>query len=134
MKLTLQLEAVSRAITRGAGGPLADTVERQDHCLLERGRIERAGCVTLMMLREEQLSTHVRASVDRRKFFEQKTLLEELFPQPHRHREPKGGETARRETKIRLEQPLEFEKRLVVESDMVDIGETDLTLAEAVGD
>jgi len=42
-------------------------------------------------------------------------------------------ESARRESDGRLDQTLEFEKRLFVEDDIVDIGQSDTALGEAIG-
>jgi hypothetical protein len=50
-------------------------------------------------------------------------LLEELVLHPHRQRGAERAEAARREGEVGLEQPLELEERLVVEGDVVDLGE-----------
>ena len=59
--------------------PFADPVHGQDHGLVERRGIKRAGSVGLMMLGEQQLVPQVRAGRVRPKLPDQKILLEELF-------------------------------------------------------
>ena len=51
----------------------------------------------------------------------QQPLLKELLFEPERQRHAKGGEPSGRECQIGLDQPLELQKRLVVERDIVDI-------------
>jgi hypothetical protein len=53
----------------------------------------------------------------------QQALLEQLFLEPERDRHLERAEAPRRERNIGLEQPLEFQERLVVEGDVVDLGE-----------
>ena len=53
---------------------------------------------------------------------------EQLLFDPHRHRRAKTPEAARSERVIRLEKPLELRKRLVVESNKVDLVWVDLRL------
>ena len=50
----------------------------------------------------------------------QQAFLEQLLPQPERDRHPERAKAARRERDIGLQQPLEFEERLVVEHDVVE--------------
>src|SRR4029453_15180036 len=63
----------------------------------------------------------------------QHLLLKELFTNPQRDRHPERREALRSEREIGLEQSLEFEKRLVVENDMVDVVQSDAACFEAVG-
>ena len=58
----------------------------------------------------------------------------ELLLQPDRHRFGEGTEASRERGKIRGEEPLEFQERLVVESDVVQIFRCDLPRLEAVLD
>src|SRR6266436_827922 len=51
-------------------------------------------------------------------------LLKEFLLEPQGHRHSEGSEPARREGKVRLEQPLELEKRLIIESNVGDLIET----------
>ena len=64
----------------------------------------------------------------------QQRLLEQLFLQPQRHRHAERAEAARRKGEIGLEQPLELQERLVVEGDVVDVGQRDAGLVEAIVD
>ena len=61
-------------------------------------------------------------------------FLEQLFAQPQRHRDRKGGKAARRKADIGFQKPLEFQERLFVEHDIVDITEADAGLRKAIGD
>src|SRR5262249_25798805 len=53
MDLLQQVDAVISTDSGARGGPLSDTVHREDQCLVERRRIESAGRVTLVMLGEQ---------------------------------------------------------------------------------
>src|SRR5437868_10159247 len=57
---------------------------------------------------------------------------EELLFQPDRHRGQKRAYAAGRDAEVVLEDALEFEERLVVEADVVDLPDVDLRLAQAV--
>src|SRR5437016_14103190 len=74
-----------------------------------------------MMFGEKQPRT-IELLIEFPKLLSQQALLEQLFLQPQRNRHLEGAETCRRQRDIGLEQPLEFQERLVVESDMVDVG------------
>ena len=52
----------------------------------------------------------------------------ELFLQPDRHGRDKGAEAPRRIGQVGLQQPLELDQRLVVEDDLIDIGQRDTGL------
>src|SRR6266704_1041217 len=58
----------------------------------------------------------------------------ELFLQPYRHRLGKGTEPSRETGKVRGEEPLEFQERLVVEPHVVQILRCDLSRLQAVLD
>ena len=64
----------------------------------------------------------------------QQLLLEQLLAQPQRHRHAEGAEAARREGEIGFEQPLEFQERLVVEHDVIDVVEPRSCRLQAIGD
>src|SRR6185295_4258065 len=53
-QLLKQRNFVSLSDSNRTGGPLADTVDRQDGCLFERRRIKRAGGVAFVMIAKEQ--------------------------------------------------------------------------------
>ena len=51
--------------------------------------------------------------------------------QPERHRHQKRAQALRREGEISFQQPLEFQQRLVVENDVIQIFRLDFRLAQA---
>ena len=116
------LENLELAAVAGRGrcrGPLADAVHGEYGRILERRGIEGRGRVAQMVLAEQQLG----AVELRRKllqFVREQALLEQLFLQPQRDRHLERAEAARRQRDIGLQQPLEFEERLVVEHDVVE--------------
>ena len=61
-------------------------------------------------------------------------FLKHLFAQPDRDRHLKGPQSPRGERDIGLQQPLELQKRLVVENDGVEIGKTAPRLLQAIVD
>src|SRR5215510_15939306 len=86
-----------------------------------------------MVLGKEQARVRVEVAVAQAgQLATKQILLEQLLPEPERdgHRErpePAGGER-----EIGLQEPLELEKRLVVERDIVDLLECDASLAQTV--
>ena len=67
-------------------------------------------------------------------FLAQQVLLEQLLPQPERDRHLEGAEAARRQRDIGFQQPLEFQERLVVEDDVIDVGKAGAGGFQAIGD
>src|SRR5579859_3517413 len=61
-------------------------------------------------------------------------LLEQLLAQPYGDRHAEGPEAAGSERKVRLQQALELQERLVVESDVVDLLELEVPFGKAVLD
>jgi hypothetical protein len=80
--------------------------------------------VAEVVLREEKGRESIllapRSPIGKR--FLKKPLEEQLLSEPNRDRDTKGTESSWSQCEIRLQQPLEFRKRLVVESDEVDVG------------
>src|SRR5688500_18782431 len=74
-----------------------------------------------MVLREEQFRFPVSVSLERLQLLQQRVSLEELVFHPDRQRLAEGREPARREGEVGLEQPLELQKRLIVEGDVVEL-------------
>jgi hypothetical protein len=74
-----------------------------------------------VVLREEQLRLPVHARRQRLQLLQDGAALEQLVLHPQRQRLAERGEAARREGEIGLEQPLELEERLVVESHAVEL-------------
>ena len=66
-------------------------------------------------------------------FLEQR-LLEQLFPEPQRKGLGEGGESAGGKSQIGLQQTLEFEEWLVVEGDVIHVGEAAATLSQTILD
>ena len=64
----------------------------------------------------------------------QHVLLKQLLAQPDRHGGAKGPKAARSGRDEGLKQPLEFQERLVVEGDVVDLGQPDARLREHIID
>src|SRR5665811_1973545 len=67
-------------------------------------------------------------------FVAQQAFLKQFLPQPERDRHLERAEPARRQRDVGLQQPLEFEKRLVVEHDMVKLVGRNAGLRKAIGD
>ena len=64
----------------------------------------------------------------------QHVLLKQLLAQPDGHGGAKGPESARSGRDEGFEQPLEFQERLVVEGDVVDLGKPDPGLRQHIID
>src|SRR5690349_4305459 len=86
-----------------------------------------------MMFREQQ-SVARDLLIDLLQFLPYQTLLKQLFLEPERHRHLERAKALRRKRDIGLQQPLEFQERLVVEGDMIDVGEPDRSGLEAIID
>src|SRR6266436_8170027 len=128
----LQMIALSEA--DGGRCPLAHPVHRQHRRFLKRRREEGAGGMALMMLgKEETPLPVVGGSVGLELFFQQ-GLLEQLFPEPQRNGHGEGREPAGGEREVRLQEALEFQERLVVEDDVIHLGEAAAALSEAILD
>src|SRR3954452_21371812 len=88
--------------------------------------------MALVMLTEKQPLFPI---VVRRKAFEllsQQALLEQLFFDPNRQGHAKRAEPAGCERQIGLEQSFEFQERLVVKDDIVDLAELDTSLLKTI--
>jgi hypothetical protein len=120
--LANDLEILAVAERKRGRRPLAHTVHRQDRGALERRGIERARRMAEMVLGEEQLLAPVDAVAERfGHVVHEQALLEELLAYPDGQGLAERREAAWREREVRLQQPFEFEKGLVVERDPVDI-------------
>jgi hypothetical protein len=65
-------------------------------------------------------------------FLPKKVSQQELFFQPHRHGGKKRLETTRRETEVGFEEPLEFDKRLVIEHNVFEILDSDPSFVQTI--
>jgi hypothetical protein len=61
-----------------------------------------------------------------------KVSQQELFFQPHGHGGKKRLETTRRETEVGFEEPLEFDKRLVIEHNVFEILDSDPSFVQTI--
>src|SRR5262249_406354 len=113
------------------GCPLAHTVHGEDGRALEGRGVEPACRMTEMMLGEEQSRVPSDRGFYRLEFANEERPLEELFLEPEGKCVTERGEASRDECEIRFEQSLEFQERLVVEGDVVDLVRPDVRLLEA---
>ncbi len=88
--------------------------------------------MTLVMFAEQQPFLPIEVGLPLLHLIAQQRLLKELFLQPQRHGHAEGVEAARREGKVCLEQALELQERLVVESYVVDVGKLEAGRIQAV--
>src|ERR1700756_1653890 len=86
-----------------------------------------------MMLGEEQFVAS-NLFVKLLQLLAQQALLKQLFLQPQRDRHLERRKPSRRHRDIGLEQPFEFQERLVVEGDAIDIGELCARGLKAIAD
>src|SRR5262245_22469801 len=86
------------------------------------------------MLGEQQLLLGIELGRKFLQFLSEHTLLEELFPQPNRHGQAKGGKPLRREAQVGLEQPLKLDQRLLVKHHCIEIADLAAAMVCAVGD
>jgi hypothetical protein len=113
--------------------PFANPVHHQNGGVLKRRRIERRRGMGKMVLSEQ----NARWIEIGRYFCElagEPFFLKQLFAQPDRDRHLKGPQSPRGERDIGLQQPLELQKRLVIENDGVEIGKTAARLFQAIFD
>src|SRR5262245_9979539 len=125
LKLLVDLDVVPAPDAHRCGCPLADAVDREDGRFLERRRKERARGVRLVMLAVENRSVILKRVADL-------SSGEELLLDPERSGFQKLNEAARCNAKVSFENPLEFEQRLVVEADAIEVGGGDAGCSKAI--
>ena len=130
--LAQHLELVALAPAQRRGGPFADAVHAQDGGLLVGRGEEGRGGVALVVFAEQQPLLPVEVRLPLLHLVAQQRLLEQLLLQPQRHGHAERIEAARRVGEVGLEQAFELQERLVVEGDVVDVGELDARRIEAV--
>ena len=123
------LERIPAADAHRRGRPLAHAVHSEDGGLAERRREEGARGVTLMVLGEQELRLEAGALAQGLELPLEQELLEELLLDPEGHGHRKGREPPRSEGEVCLQESLEFQERLVVEDDVVQLVERDPALA-----
>src|SRR6266404_3643845 len=127
-----QVDAMLPADPDSRGGPLSDTVHCEDQRFFEWRRIESTRGVALVVLGEQQLALPVKIRRSRFEPLAKKVLLEQLLLDPQRQSHAERSEPARREGEIGLEQPFEFDKRLLVKNDVIKFVESQATLVETI--
>src|SRR5262245_59709779 len=134
MQLAGDRELLATADCGRGRAPFADPVHRE-HCRLLIGRgIEGARRMAHVVLGEEKLVLPVEV---RRKFLQlaaDDVLLKQLLAQPERDGQCERLIAARRKPNIGLQEPLELEKRLLVEHYVIDLIELAAFLLEAIRD
>src|SRR6185295_5623968 len=101
--------------------PFTDTIHCQNSGFFKWGRVKGRRGVAEMMLCKQYFFSLGQIFIDCLQLFDQQVLLEKLLSNPDWHSRPKRCEAARCERKICFQQALKFQKRLVIESDMVNI-------------
>ena len=132
--LLSELEPIVRSETGRRGRPLAHPVHGQHGRLLEGRGEEGARGMALMVLGEEEPPPPVEGGDVRLERLREQELLKQLLPEPQRNRHGKGRESSRGEGQIRLEKTLELEKRLVIEDDVIHLGEAAPGRSQAILD
>jgi len=126
-----QLERIPFADADRRRRPLADAVESEHRGLLERGRVEGARRVRLVMLGEEDVRRLGEAAALQRLVDVRRNP--QLLAQPDRDRLHRRAQAARRHGQIGLQDAVELEQRLVVEDHAAQIGAVgDAAFGEAV--
>ena len=115
------LKLVALADGGGTGGPFPDAIHREDNRFFKGRREEGAGRVALMVLGKQQPVFPIEALAERFELVVQESFLKQFFTRPQRHRHAEGTETTRREREICFHQAFEFQKRLVIEDDVVQV-------------
>ena len=133
MDLLEDFEAVAVADRRRGGRPFADAVHGQHGGVVVGRGVERRRRVAQMMFAEQQ-PADVEIFGKLADLVAQQGLLKQLFLQPQRDRHLEGAEAARRHRDVGLQQPLEFEERLVVEHHVVEAVGGDAGFFQAIGD
>ena len=105
--------------------PFPNTVHGENSGLFERGGKERAGRMGLVMLRVQNIPIVLEGIVNL-------LVYEQLVLDPEWPRLQKGSQPSRCDPQVRLQDPLEFEQRLVVEANEGEVLGRDASLTEAV--
>jgi hypothetical protein len=121
--LPAHLERVAFPEAHGRGRPFPHPVHGQHRGFLEGRGEEGAGGVALVVLGEQEAVLPVVARGVDLKLLLQQSLLEQLLLEPHRHGHGERPEAAGGEGHVGLQQTLELEERLVVESHVVDVAQ-----------
>src|SRR5436305_7823176 len=116
LQLLLEADPVTPPHSPCGGTPLADTVEGENGCLVERAGEEGTGGMALMVIEEDDGSLGGAGQTQTDLLAGMEFLLE---PDGQGHAEaaqPGGGEG-----EVRFHQPLELGERFVVEGNVIEI-------------
>src|SRR5712692_106439 len=116
LEMLAQFDPVAPSHSPGGGRPLAYAVERKNRRFFKRRREESAGGMALVMVHKEQW----RARISRQAPADH-PAHHQLLAKPYRHRHDETAYAGRRESELRLKQSFEFQQRLVVERDEVEL-------------
>ncbi len=114
----------------GGGGPFPHAVQGEDGRLREGRRIEGAGRMGQVVLREEQRR---RTGAHLGQFLPEERAHQQLFLDPHRHGHEKARQSPGRKAVVGLQQALELEIGLVVKGHRGKIAELEPRLRHDVG-
>ncbi len=120
---------VAAAVPVAGRGPLAHAIHGQDRRLVERRWEERAGRMRFVVLRKDVLF-----AVSVLQTLVQFAPQVQLLLQPDRDRAQERPEPGRGKGKVRFQEPLEFQERLVVEAHVVQLLRPDARFPQAVFD
>ena len=116
----------------GGGGPFPHAIQTEDDRAPKRAGIEGGRRMGQMMLVEQQGRNALRRNAgDGCDFLAQSGLEQQFLLKPHRQRRHERAQAPRREGKIGFQQALEFEQRLVVEDDPIDVLHSKAALLQA---
>ena len=114
LQLSEQVKLVARARSRKTRSPTRRRRPSSARPPTRTATGRRRCGVRLVMLGEEHLAFEAR-------LLRNLLAYPELLAQPQRHRHQKRAQAARRVVNVGFEQPLEFQQRLVVEGDVVQL-------------
>ena len=124
-----QVERVAPPDAPGRRRPLTDAVQGEHGRFVEGAREEGAGRVALVVIHEQERRARLL-----RQTAPDHAAHHQLFAEPDGHRHDEAADAARRERQLGLEQALEFQHRLVVEGDEVELLGAEPRLVQTVRD
>ncbi len=127
------LQLVPAPNGKRSGGPLADSIHRQDCGLLKWRRKKCARRVSDMMFAEDQPFLPIDVFAELAQTFYQEIFLEKFFFAPQRNRHGEGAEPSGRNGQVSLEQSFKFQQRLVVEDHPIQIAGINRSFPQTVG-
>ena len=116
------------------GRPLTDSIHGQHNGICERRWVKGTRGVTLMVFGEQEPRLPLIRSRQICQEISQEFLLEQLFLSPNRNCLTEGAKAPRGEGDIGFKEPFQFQKRLFVEDDIVDIVKRQTCSIQTKGD